>query len=155
MRSWGHTLPSANNQALLDSFKDSSIKDLLSHKEESILFDAELMFGGDPITGGLFRREIQPIIDRWEKTSQESMVELETLSNQVFDPEVLDSVWNSFTQAQSAYDSMPSAIDPSSREDGKENRRAVGRWLRVWVRLNRAARAPKGEPTTSATMSSL
>jgi hypothetical protein len=142
-----------NEEAVLASFKDSSIKDLLAKKGEEITFDAELMFGGDPITAGLFQREIQPILDRWYEESATAMVELETLSNQVFDPTQLDAVWNSFTTAQSAYDSIPSAIDPSSREEGKENRRTVGRWLRVWVRLNRAARAVKGEPTTSATMS--
>jgi hypothetical protein len=153
MRSWGHQLPSVNHQAVLGSFKDSSIKDLLSHKEEVISFDSESMFGGDPITGGLFQKEIQPIIDRWMETSNDAMMELETLSNQVFDPSQLDTVWSSFTDAQSAYDSMPSSIDPSSREDGKENRRSVGRWLKVWVRLNRAARsAVQGELTTSTTM---
>jgi hypothetical protein len=142
-----------NDQAVLGSFKDSSIKDLLSHKEEVISFDSELMFGNDPITGGLFQKEIQPIIDRWMETSNDAMMELETLSNQVFDPSQLDTVWSSFANAQSAYDSMPSSIDPSSREDGKENRRSVGRWLKVWVRLNRAARsAVQGELTTSTTM---
>jgi hypothetical protein len=142
-----------NEEAVLTSLKDSSIKDLLAKRGEEITFDAELMFGGDPITASLFQREIQPILDRWYEESATAMVELETLSNQVFDPTQLDTVWDSFATAQSAYDSMPSAIDPSSREEGKENRRTVGRWLRVWVRLNRAARTVKGDPTASATMS--
>lgn len=152
MRSWGNTLPSTNGRAVLDSFRDGVVKDLLAHQGEEIVFDAELMFGNDPITGALFRREIQPIIDRWIQKSDESMKGLETLSSQVFDPGLLDPAWDSFTTAQSAYDAIPASIDPSTREESKENRRVVGRWLKVWVRLNRAARSAQGEPPASTSM---
>jgi hypothetical protein len=153
LRSWGHTLERSNRSNVLQSFKDTSIKDLLSHKGEEILFDAENLFGGDPYTGALFRQEIQPIINTWVNDLEHAMIELETLSDQVFDPEVLDTVWTSFVEAQSKLAELPKRIDPSEREGDDGKGRPVGQWLKLWLRLNRAARVPSGEAPTRATMS--